>query len=246
MARRLWVGTSWKMNKTRAEATAWCTALTTRPAVAGVNVFIMPPFTALSLVAERLVGGSFIVGAQDVHWEDEGAWTGAISAPQVWDCGARMAEIGHSERRRWFGETDETVAAKTAAAIRHGLTPLVCVGETAAERAAGAADAVLERQARAALSRGPGDVMLAYEPVWAIGAGGTQADPGYVRDRIARLRSTAAGLGSAPKVLYGGSVDETNCAAYIRDAGSDGVFVGRAALDAEQFHAIICICAKMA
>jgi triosephosphate isomerase len=246
VARRIRVGTSWKMNKTRAEAAAWCDALLAAPRIDGADLFVMPPFTALALVAERLRPAGVAVGAQDVHWEDAGAWTGAISALQAKDCGATMAEIGHSERRRWFGETDETVAAKTAAALRHGLTPLVCVGETAAERDAGAADAVLERQARAALAAGPAGVALAYEPVWAIGVGAASAEPAHVRARIAALRETAARLGAAAPVLYGGSVDEATCAAFIAEAGADGVFVGRAALDPRRFHAIARLCAAAA
>jgi triosephosphate isomerase len=271
-ARPLWIGTSWKMNLTRAEALAWCDAVA--PRLEGlperVRLFVVPPVTSLSPVAERLAGTRWTVGAQNLHWEDAGAWTGEVSAPMLADCGATLAEIGHSERRRWFGETDETVALKTAAALRHGLLPLVCVGETAEEREAGGAAAALLRQAAAAIEaagdgssdgarRALGDrpggaggatgsgrssatastsegipLLLAYEPVWAIGAGGEPATPAYVSERVCGLRDV---VGDAP-ILYGGSVDPVTAGPMLAEGAVDGLFVGRAALKPDGFVAI--------
>lgn len=232
--RLLWIGTSWKMNKTLAEARAWCAAARRDPGPApeGVTYFVVPPFTAVDTVARAMEGSGWRVGAQNAHWEDAGAWTGEISPRQAADAGATIVEIGHSERRRWFGETDATVALKVAAVARAGLTPLVCVGETAQD--AVEADATLAVQARAALAAGV-DVALAYEPVWAIGVGSVAADPAYVRDRVAALRALAP---PGTPVLYGGSVDAPVAAAMMRHGDLDGLFVGRAALDPSGFSNI--------
>ncbi|NAZ37852.1 triose-phosphate isomerase [Rubellimicrobium sp. CFH 75288] len=241
----VWVGTSWKMNKTRAEARAFAEAL--RAAEPGgdgrIRRFVIPPFTALAEVCAVLEGSSVLVGAQNGHWEDAGAWTGEVSMPQIRDCGAGLVEIGHSERRTHFGETDDTVALKVAAALRHGLLPLVCVGESAEDRDGGRADAVLARQAEAALrpaAEAGGEILLAYEPVWAIGTGGIPAEPAYAEDRQARLAEVArAVLGRPVPVLYGGSVTAENCAALIACPHVDGLFVGRAAWAVEGYLEIL-------
>src|SRR5690606_30331232 len=151
---QVWIGTSWKMNKTLAEARTFAEGLLGDPSAdPRIQRFVIPPFTAVREVEAILRDTTVKVGAQNMHWADAGAWTGEISPPMLKDCGLDMVELGHSERRAHFGETDETVALKTEAAIRHGLIPLICIGETMAEREAGRATQVLETQVRAALSR---------------------------------------------------------------------------------------------
>jgi triosephosphate isomerase len=240
-----WVGTSWKMNKSRAEALAFAHAL--RAAEEGrdprVQRFVIPPFTALAEVCAALEGTSVRVGAQNGHWEDAGAWTGEVSMPQIRDCGATLVEIGHSERRAHFGETDETVGLKAAAALRHGLTPLICIGEHAEDKDAGRADTVLAREVTAALSPIAGaaeTVLLAYEPVWAIGEKGVPAEPAYADERQARIAEVARGLmGRDVPVLYGGSVNPGNAAQLIACPHIDGLFIGRSAWAAEGYLDIL-------
>lgn len=240
-----WVGTSWKMNKTRGEARAFADALRAADAAADPRVqrFVIPPFTALAEVADALRGTSVVVGAQNAHWEDAGAWTGEVSVPQVADAGATLVEIGHSERRAHFGETDGTVGLKVATALRHGLVPLVCVGEHAADKEAGRADAVLAREVEAALSPvagAAGAVLLAYEPVWAIGERGVPAEPSYADERQARIAELARGvMGRDVPVLYGGSVNPGNCEALIACSHVDGLFIGRSAWSPEGYLDIL-------
>lgn len=237
-----WVGTGWKMNKTLAEARAYAQVLAaTEPGRwPGVQPFILPPATALTSVSAVLGPRSHILmGAQNAHWEDAGAWTGEVSVPQVADAGAQIVEIGHSERRAYFAETDETVNLKVAATLRHGLTPLVCVGEPADIFAAGGSVAHVVGQVRAALD-GVGDlggVVVAYEPIWAIGAHGRPATKDDIADVFAAL---AAEWGGAVRgVLYGGSVNPANALATLDVDGVDGLFVGRAAWDVDGFVALL-------
>ena len=235
-----WVGTSWKMNKTLAEAQAYAEALLAASDAADlpVQLFVIPPFTALTTVTGRLAGGPVLVGAQNMHWAERGAWTGEISPLMLKDCGVTLVELGHSERRTHFGETDEAINRKVRAALAHGLMPLVCVGETAIERDLDAALATVQRQTRMALSGiEPADVarvLLAYEPVWAIGEGGTPATPDYAATIHDGIRASAADLlGTSPPVLYGGSVNLGNCAELARQRAIDGLFIGRSAWEPE-------------
>ena len=210
-----WIGTSWKMNKTLAEARAFAAALADADAVRDPRIqrFVIPPFTAVREVKAMLAATSVKVGAQNMHWADAGAWTGEISPLMLKDCDLDMVELGHSERRQHFGETDETVGLKTEAAVRHGLIPLVCIGETLAERQAGRAAEVLRMQVEAALGRlSPSQhaapILLAYEPVWAIGKDGIPATADYADARQAEIIDVAATmLGRRIPCLYGGSVN---------------------------------------
>ncbi len=242
----LWIGTSWKMNKVRAEARAFARALAASdlPHSAGIQMFVIPPFTAVAEVADMLFATPVRVGVQNIHWADAGAWTGEVSALMAADCGATIAEIGHSERRAHFGETDETVALKVEAALRHGLTPLVCVGDTRADFEAGLTAAVLDRQVRAALSRvAPAEadkVVIAYEPVWSIGEGGTPADPDFADDQHRRIKQVLGDVtGREPRVIYGGSVNPDNCVALARRPHVDGLFIGRSAWQPDGFLGIV-------
>jgi triosephosphate isomerase len=241
-----WIGTSWKMNKTRPQARAFAEALAASPVAAteAARPFVIPPFTAIADVAAILAGTRVRIGAQNMHWAKAGAWTGEISAPMILDVGASLVEIGHSERRTHFGETDATVALKTKAAVEHGLRALVCVGDTRNEYEAGETSAVLERQVRAALSHIPhasGDrVVIAYEPVWSIGEGGVPADPDFADRQQLRIKEVSREvLGAELDVLYGGSVNLDNCIGLATRPHIDGLFIGRAAWEADGYIAIV-------
>jgi len=237
-----WVGTGWKMNKTLAQARDYAEAMaaTDPERWAGVQPFILPPATALASVSAVLGPSSHIlVGAQNAHWAEDGAWTGEVSVAQVADAGAAIVEIGHSERRTFFAETDETVNLKVKATLRHGLTPLVCVGEPEGVFAAGTSVPHVLEQVRAALD-GVDDmssVVLAYEPIWAIGSGGRPAEPSDIADVFAALRAEWGG--SVRGVLFGGSVNPGNALATLGVEGVDGLFIGRAAWDVAGFIGIL-------
>ena len=250
-APQFWIGTSWKMNKTLAEARVFASGLARADTARDTRIqrFVIPPFTAVREVRQILDGTSVKVGAQNMHWDDAGAWTGEVSAPMLVDCGLDLVELGHSERRAHFGETDETVGLKTRAALRHGLTPLVCIGETLEDREAGKARDVLETQVRAALgtldpARHTAPVLLAYEPVWAIGENGIPATSDYADARQAEISAVAQDiLGRRVPCLYGGSVNPGNCAELIGCPHIDGLFIGRSAWDVDGYLNILDICA---
>ncbi|MEO1239605.1 MAG: triose-phosphate isomerase [Pseudomonadota bacterium] len=246
----VWVGTSWKMNKVLAEAQAFADALKAHEPVSDPRIqrFIIPPFTCVREVKRTLHGTSVLVGAQNMHWDDHGAWTGEVSPVMLTDCGLDLVELGHSERRTHFGETNSTVGLKSASAVRHGLIPLICVGETLADREAGRAMDVLAEQVTAAL-RPVAElgtdvtVLLAYEPVWAIGDGGTPAAADYADARHADIIAVAAQiLGQRVPCLYGGSVNAGNCAELIACDHIDGLFIGRSAWDVTGYLDILKKC----
>jgi len=244
---RCWVGTSWKMNKTLREALAFAEALKrfVPECDARLQPFVIPPFTAVREVKAALAETRVKVGAQNMHWADAGAWTGEISPPMLTDCGLDLVELGHSERREHFGETDEAVGRKTAAAVAHGLVPLICVGETLAEREAGRADAVLAAQVEGALAfldetARAAPLLFAYEPVWAIGENGIPATADYAGERQARIKAVAGAiLPFVPPVLYGGSVNAGNAAALLGQPDIDGLFIGRSAWQADGYIDIL-------
>lgn len=248
---RLWIGTSWKMNKTLSEALAFAHALGADDHNADPQIqrFVIPSFPAVREVKQALAGTSVKVGAQNMHWADAGAWTGEVSAPMLTDCGLDLVELGHSERRAHFGETNETVGLKSASAVRHGLIPLICIGETLEEREAGRAKDVLAEQVRAALQpvadeNATAEVLLAYEPVWAIGDGGIPATSEYADARQAEIIDVAADiLGRKVPCLYGGSVNPDNCEELIACAHIDGLFIGRSAWDVAGYLGILSKCA---
>jgi L-erythrulose 1-phosphate isomerase len=246
MQKRPWIGTSWKMNKTLAEADRFVATLKASDYThcEEAQLFVIPPFTALHRVADALNETDIIVGAQNAHWKDAGAWTGEISPVQVKDCGARLVEIGHSERREHFGETDETVGLKVAATVRHGMTALVCIGDTREEYESGRTAEALARQTEAAVAHvdwsRPAQVLIAYEPVWSIGEGGTPADPDFANEQhVLVKRLLRERLGAALPVLYGGSVNPGNAVELARQAEIDGLFIGRSAWQAEGYLGIV-------
>lgn len=246
-----WIGTSWKMNKTLAEAKLFATALAQADGGRDDRIqrFVIPSFTNVREVKQILVETSVKVGAQNMHWADEGAWTGEVSPLMLKDCNLDIVELGHSERREFFGETDETVGLKTEAAVRHGLIPLICIGETLAEREAGRAQEVLEAQVRGALGKlseaqKTAPILLAYEPVWAIGVNGIPATSDYADDRQAEIIAVAQDvLGRKVPCLYGGSVNPQNCEELIQCPHIDGLFIGRSAWNVEGYLDILAKCA---
>jgi len=236
------------MFKTGGETSAFFDAFV--PQVQNVthcDIVVAPPFTALSTAVDEADGTGIKISAQDVHWEKEGAFTGEVSVRMLREAGCTYAIIGHSERRQYFGETDETVEKKTRAAISGGLKAIVCVGELLSERDSGQAVEVAGRQVRNGLGRltGPdlSHIIVAYEPVWAIGTGRT-ATPEIAADMHAAIRKTFAEIyneaaADALRILYGGSVKPDNIAALMKKEDIDGALVGGASLDPASFAAII-------
>src|SRR6185503_12393715 len=228
---------NWKMYKTVQEAVLYAKELRTLVKdVSDVEIVVAPPFTAIAAVAEALRNTNVGVAAQNLHWESEGAFTGEISAGIIGEAGAEYAIIGHSERRRLFGETDATVALKVAAATEAGLTPIVCVGETLEERERNETFAVLDRQVKDGLTRLTPEqiaaLVVAYEPVWAIGTGrnATAAQAGEAHAHIrTRLRQWfGAEAAERCRVIYGGSVKPDNIRQLIAEPDVDGALVGGA------------------
>jgi L-erythrulose 1-phosphate isomerase len=248
---RFWIGTSWKMNNTLAEAEHFARGLAAADAARDpvIQRFVIPPFTAVREVKCMLAKTSVKVGAQNMHWADQGAWTGEISPLMLKDCDLDIVELGHSERREFFGETDETVGLKTEAAVRHGLIPLICIGETLADRESGKAAEILAVQVHGALSKlsdeqKSAEILLAYEPVWAIGEKGIPATADYADARQAEIIAVAeAALGRKIPCLYGGSVNPQNCEELISSPHIDGLFIGRSAWNVEGYLDILSKCA---
>jgi triosephosphate isomerase len=237
---------NWKMYKTARQAAETIRTLAEAvKGVPGVEVVICPPFTALSAAVEAAKGSPVAIGAQDCYWEKEGAFTGEVAVPMIADLGCSHCIVGHSERRQFFGETDATVDRKVEAVLGAGLTCIACVGETLQEREAGQTFAVLERQVRNGLTRhlASSRLIVAYEPVWAIGTGKT-ASPAQAQEAHAFIRQVAAQVAStaaaqAVRILYGGSVKPDNVAQLMAQPDVDGGLVGGASLDPESFYRIV-------
>jgi triosephosphate isomerase (TIM) len=246
--RRRVIAGNWKMCKTQAETRAFFSAFL--PLVAGArqcDIVIAPPFTAIPAAVDAARGSNIAIGAQNVFWEKEGAFTGEISPPMLIDAGCRYVIIGHSERRQFFGETEQTVAKKTKAALAAGLIPIVCVGELLEHREAGRTEEICEAQ----FTGGPGAltpeefsrILVAYEPVWAIGTGKTAtpeiaaAVHRFLRKCAERKFSPAQA--AALRILYGGSVKPDNIQGLMAQEELDGALVGGASLDAKSFASIV-------
>jgi triosephosphate isomerase len=222
---------NWKMHKGPEGTARFCRELRDQLEwVDGVDVAVCPPFPSLSAAVQALAGTDIAVAAQNVHWDVEGAFTGEVSAPMLFELGVYGAIVGHSERRQLFGETDESAARRAAATLEAGLWVIACVGETEAEREAGETEAVLRRQA--GVLEAHEQLVIAYEPVWAIGTGKT-ATPDQAQEAHAFLRT----LIDVP-ILYGGSVKPDNAAELLAQPDIDGALVGGASLDVEPFAAI--------
>jgi len=240
-----YIAANWKMHKTVAEAAEFIDALLPRIAATQNDVVVCAPFTALTAVVERRYGTAVKVAAQNMHEEASGAFTGEISAPMLVELDVEAVVLGHSERRQYFGETDDSLARKVPAALAAGLEPILCVGESEAARDAGETETVLERQLQADLanleSKQIDGIVIAYEPIWAIGTGRTatpeqaQEVCAFIRD-VVRMRGADDG---AVRILYGGSVKPGNAAELLGLPDVDGALVGGASLDPEEFAAIV-------
>ncbi len=241
------IAANWKMHKTLAESRQFVTDFLPKvEALAGVEVVLCTPATSLTTVAQSLTGSKVGLGAQNMYKEAQGAFTGELSGPMLKDAGCGYVILGHSERRAIFGESDALVGEKVRAAFAHGLVPIVCIGETLQEREAGQTDSVNRRQLTAALeglsAEQVAGLIIAYEPVWAIGTG-KNCDSGDAQATIAAVRSLVAeqfGADAAAKVRiqYGGSVKPANVAEYMAQPDIDGALVGGASLDPVSFAAI--------
>lgn len=246
--RRYAIFGNWKMNKTLPEARALAQSLKNEMAdLSGPEVAIFPPSVLISAVLEELGSSPIGVGSQNIHFEPEGAFTGETSAHMVRSLGATYAIVGHSERRHIFGETDEWVNLKLKSALSAGLVPVACVGETLAQREAGATEEVVATQVRATFQgvepRQAAGVIVAYEPVWAIGTGKT-ATPAQAQEMHAFIRGLLARqfgdeIAAAVRIQYGGSVKPANAAELLSQSDIDGALVGGASLDATSFGAIV-------
>ncbi|MBO7435904.1 triose-phosphate isomerase [bacterium] len=239
---------NWKMNKTVAEAVALASEIKEKVAgVENVKIIVCPVFTAVKSVADVLKGTNVKVGAQDMYWETSGAFTGEVSGEMLKEAGAEYVIIGHSERRQYFGETNETVNKKLKKALSIGLKPIVCIGETLADREAGNTEAVVEKQVREGFVGLTAEEMkgtiIAYEPVWAIGTGKTatadqaEAVHAFVRNLVSQLwdKETA----DAVVIQYGGSMKPENVASLLAQPDIDGGLIGGAALKADSFEKLV-------
>ncbi|MDD5669307.1 MAG: triose-phosphate isomerase [Candidatus Omnitrophica bacterium] len=248
--RKIIIAGNWKMYKTISEAIELANGLKRELSsldYAAVDVVLCPPYTALSEVSEVLSGTEIKLGAQDVYWEDEGAFTGEVSCPMLKDAGCTYVIIGHSERRQFFSETNETVNKKLKAILKHGLIPIVCVGETLAERERNETFKVLENQVKKSLAEiSQSDivkVIIAYEPVWAIGTGRTatpaQAEETqkYIRDLLSAVYNKT--ISESIRIQYGGSVKPENTTELMKQPDVDGALVGGASLKILSFADII-------
>jgi triosephosphate isomerase len=247
MTRMPVIAGNWKMNKTVGEARALAKAVSEGAAgVSHCQVVLAPPFTALYPVSESIRNSSLVLAAQNVHWEPRGAFTGEISLPMLSDIGCRMVIVGHSERRQYFGETDHKVNRRLHAILNSTLDAIVCIGETLEERESGRHEDVIAQQLKGGLDRLTGQtllrIILAYEPVWAIGTGRT-ASPEIAQEMHAFIRnrlSDAFGReAETVRILYGGSVKPGNIASLMQQPDIDGALVGGACLEADSFLSII-------
>jgi triosephosphate isomerase len=245
MARTPYIAANWKMNKTVAEAAEFIDALLPRIAATQNDVVVCPPFTALHEVVERRRGTAVRVAAQNMHEGEAGAFTGEISAPMLVELDVEAVVLGHSERRQFFGETDAALAKKVPAALAADLEPILCVGESDEAREGGQTEEVLERQLQADLAEvsdlDVAKVVIAYEPIWAIGTGKV-ATPEQAQEACAFIRDVLRARGAAAddvRILYGGSVKPGNAAELLALPDVDGALVGGAALDPEDFAAIV-------
>ncbi|MDR1518792.1 MAG: triose-phosphate isomerase [Planctomycetota bacterium] len=248
---KLYIGTNTKMYKTGAQTAAFLDRLgqnTADLAREALELFVIPSFTSLETAARHAAAAGISLGAQNMGWEDEGPFTGEISPLMLKEVGVKVVEIGHSERRHGLGETDEQENLKTRCALRHGFTPLLCVGETGDQKEAGISDEILRIQLKIGLrgvtAEQAGGLWIAYEPVWAIGASGVPASREYAEERHQAIRRVLVELfgedaGGAAPILYGGSVNRQNAPELIAMPAVDGLFIGRAAWDADNFNRII-------
>jgi len=252
-APQLFLGTNWKMNKTVEEARQYTSELLQHLAgIEGVELtqlFLVPPFTAIAAVKESSKG-KFWVGAQNMHWEESGPYTGEISAPMLRELGVDLVELGHAERRQYFNECDSAINRKVHAALAYGIRPLVCIGESAEDQEYGVVRETVARQVKISLrgvsERLAANLIFAYEPLWSIGGTETAANPEYVHSMVECIRGTLEdlvdGFSQDIPIIYGGDVNIENAGELLQQTAIDGLFVGRAAWEAENFAQLIRVC----
>ncbi|MDG3087881.1 triose-phosphate isomerase [Vibrio hannami] len=253
--KKLWIGSSWKMNKTSSEVERFCEQIlpVLNDLPDQIQSFLIPPFPYAQKVAQELESVTTRIGVQNICWAESGPFTGEVSCAMAKDIGASIVEIGHSERRYWFGETDDTVNKKVRATLDSGLSPLVCVGDTADEKQWGVSVESIVRQVKIALygieKVELGRVLVAYEPVWAIGENGIPATPHEAEEGLKAIYDALVsvyGELDANKVtlLYGGSVHQDNAEELIQQPTIDGLFIGRAAWQPEGYAEILSIASR--
>jgi len=246
---KIWVGTNWKMHKSLREGIVYTKELmeVVEHLNEDIKVFIIPPHTALWPIKEVVGSSRLQLGAQNMHWEEEGAYTGEISPMMLTEIELDLVELGHSERRQYYNENDEDINKKVLAALKHGLKPLICIGENLEQKTFGITEEVIAAQLKVTLSEmtkeQAAEVLIAYEPVWAIGAAGKPAEADYVariHDHIRRTLVSLFGItGENTPILYGGSVNQTNFMSYLENKNVNGLFIGRAAWDMSSFKEIL-------
>ena len=248
MSRKIIIAGNWKMNKNASEGRALVEALKAESAaLSDVEIVVCPPFTTIGAAVEAAAGSNIAVGAQNIHWAESGAFTGEISADMLKTSGVKYVIIGHSERRQYFGETDETVNKRLIAALGAGLIPIVCIGELLEERESGKTEEVLATQIRGGFANISAEdaakIVVAYEPVWAIGTGKTatpemaQAAHAFIRAELAAM--FGAETAEAMRIQYGGSMKPANARELVAQKDIDGGLIGGAALDATSFLSLI-------
>jgi triosephosphate isomerase len=247
VSRTPFIAGNWKMNKTAAEAEDFLAALLPRVSgISGVDIAVCPPFLALRAAVDSARGSAVEVYAQTMHEADSGAFTGEVSAPMLDEAGVQGVILGHSERRQYFNETDRALQQKVPRALEAGLTPILCVGETEEERERGEMERTLRHQVQEALEKVPverlGEVVVAYEPIWAIGTG-LSATSEQAQEAVAFVRALVEGFdkaaGQAVRVLYGGSLKPGNCGDLLTLPDVDGALVGGASLEPDSFATIV-------
>tara|TARA_B100001123_G_scaffold160216_1_gene185107 strand:+ start:125 stop:871 length:747 start_codon:yes stop_codon:yes gene_type:complete len=237
----LWVGTSWKMNHNLPETKKYLNILIKNSkylANPKINFFIIPPFTSLALFNNYKKKLPFIYGAQNMHWEEKGAFTGEVSASMLKSCGCQIVEIGHAERIKYFNENFTHMSKKINLALKYNLTPIVCIGEVKYEKNISKRKKILNKQIEIILKKirnKKKQIILAYEPIWAIGEKNKAADVNYCNESISYIRKSALKKLNKVSVIYGGSVNEKNYSKFTESKFIDGIFIGRAALNANNF-----------
>ncbi len=246
---QIWIGTNWKMTKTLSEGLSYNKKIQefTQSFKNPIKLFIIPPFTSLYKIKEELSNGDILLGSQNMHWEDRGAYTGEISPLMLKEIGIDLIELGHSERRQYFNENDQDINKKVHAALRHQFRPLICVGENKEQKDYRISLEILAQQLKICLygvkkTQLP-NIVIAYEPIWAIGEKGTPAEASYVSHIHDHIRSVLENMygTSALNVplLYGGSVNTRNFSSYLENKNVNGLFIGRAAWDTKSFEEIL-------
>lgn len=246
---KIWVGTNWKMTKTIEEGKAYTKKLIeiSKGISSNINLFIIPSYTALISVRELVDDSHVLMGAQNMHWEDTGAYTGEISPRMLDEIGIDLIELGHSERRQYYNETDVDINKKVLAALNYNIKPLICIGENKEEKNNNISKEVLAAQLKVSLkdisNEQVNELIIAYEPVWAIGEHGEIAESSYIADIHAFLRKTLVEMfgeaGTSVPLLYGGSVNQANFMEYIQVPDVNGLFIGRSAWNTESFKVIL-------